>query len=82
MNNSDKFFENRECKYFPCHKHDGDFNCLFCFCPLYDLKNCPGDNMIIEKDDKKIKSCINCNYPHKPENYDTIMQLLRYKNEQ
>ncbi|MGN1180093.1 MAG: cysteine-rich small domain-containing protein, partial [Suilimivivens sp.] len=30
MENSHRFFENRECKYFPCHKGLEDFNCLFC----------------------------------------------------
>lgn len=33
------FFQNRACEYFPCHKGvaDEDFNCLFCYCPLYLL---------------------------------------------
>ena len=33
------FFQNRDCEYFPCHetKHPEDFNCLFCYCPLYAL---------------------------------------------
>ena len=82
MNNSDRFFENKDCKYYPCHKLEGDFNCMFCFCPLYDVINCPGDNKIIEKDGKKIKSCIDCTFPHRPENYDAIMKVLRYKNGQ
>ena len=31
------FFQNKECEYFPCHKgvKEEDFNCLFCYCPLY-----------------------------------------------
>mgnify|MGYP000051950745 CR=1 FL=1 len=40
-----QFFCNRECEYFPCHKNaDPDnFNCLFCYCPLYALgKNAVG----------------------------------------
>ena len=34
-----QFFQNRECKYFPCHKgiDEEEFNCLFCYCPLYAL---------------------------------------------
>ena len=30
MQNSAQFFENRECKFFPCHKglREGEFNCL------------------------------------------------------
>ena len=32
-----KFFSHKQCEYFPCHKTDDpdNFNCLFCFCPLY-----------------------------------------------
>lgn len=40
-----KFFQNRECEYFPCHKTNDPehFNCLFCFCPLYALgERCGG----------------------------------------
>ena len=40
------FFQNRDCEYFPCHetKHPEDFNCLFCYCPLYALgKDCGGN---------------------------------------
>ncbi|MFW5671451.1 MAG: cysteine-rich small domain-containing protein, partial [Acetivibrio ethanolgignens] len=36
MENSYRFFENRECKYFPCHKGLKELNCLFCYCPLYN----------------------------------------------
>ena len=37
MENSYRFFQNKSCEYFPCHeiKDSGDFNCLFCYCPLY-----------------------------------------------
>ena len=33
------YFCNRECEYFPCHKgaDPENFNCLFCYCPLYVL---------------------------------------------
>ena len=44
--NSSRFFENRDCAYFPCHAGmDGEpFNCLFCYCPLYALgRACGGD---------------------------------------
>ena len=29
MKNSYRFFENRDCQYFPCHQGLEDFNCLF-----------------------------------------------------
>lgn len=33
------FFQNRACEYFPCHPmgDEENFNCLFCYCPLYAL---------------------------------------------
>ena len=36
-----KFFQNKKCEYFPCHKGipEEDFNCLFCYCPLYTRSN-------------------------------------------
>lgn len=41
MENSHRFFENKECRYFPCHKNLEEFNCLFCYCPLYTREHCP-----------------------------------------
>ena len=76
--NSHRFFCNLECEYYPCHETEGKLNCLFCFCPLYRLgDNCPGNPEFIEKDDVRIKSCMNCTFPHDPDNYDKIMELLK-----
>ena len=77
MENSYKYFENKKCKYFPCHKYNGDFNCMFCFCPMYKLDNCPGNPSYIERGDKNIMDCSNCVFPHIPDNYDKIMEILR-----
>ncbi len=76
MANSSRFFANKECEYYPCHDSDGDINCLFCYCPLYNY-DCPGDYKIIDKNGKKIKSCLNCDFPHKEENYDTVIAILK-----
>ena len=41
-----RFFQDRECRFFPCHKGvaEEEFNCLFCYCPLYTLgKKCGGN---------------------------------------
>ena len=83
MENSSRFFENRNCQFFPCHQLDGDFNCLFCYCPLYTREVCPGNPTFIKKDDGRIvKRCTDCTFPHKPDNYERIMNLLRVrKNE-
>ena len=76
MREPEKFFSNRECSYFPCHKGVSreDFNCLFCYCPLYFMgQDCGGD--FIMKDG--IKSCINCARPHVPDNFDEINETLK-----
>ena len=46
MSENYKFFQNTKCEYFPCHKVENEkhFNCLFCFCPLYMLKDKCGGN--------------------------------------
>jgi len=79
MENSYRFFENKDCKYFPCHSGLEDFNCLFCYCPLYPRENCPGNYKWIEVDGKKIKDCMGCSFPHQPENYEIIMEFLKRK---
>ena len=67
-----KFFQNKKCEYFPCHKGADaeNFSCLFCFCPLYALGDKCGGNFTYTKDG--IKDCSNCLRPHKKENYDAI----------
>jgi len=68
-----RFFQNKACEYFPCHQGipEEDFNCLFCFCPLYALgKRCGGNFTYTEKGRK---SCKNCSLPHRREHYDTVM---------
>jgi len=76
MENSYRYFENRDCKYYPCHAME-ELNCLFCYCPLYTLEKCPGTYTRIEKNGKTIKSCLNCTFPHKEENYDILVALLK-----
>lgn len=76
MENSHRFFENRECKYFPCHKGLDEFNCLLCYCPLYHMESCPGSPEFMEKDGKRIKVCTDCIFPHIPENYDKVLEFL------
>ena len=71
-----KFFQNKECEYFPCHAGaDGtDFSCLFCYCPLYALGDrCGGSFTYTENG---IKDCSHCLKPHRRENYDKIMEKM------
>lgn len=44
------------------------------------MSNCPGNYTIIEKNQKKIKSCIDCTFPHKKENYDKINEIIKMNN--
>ena len=71
-----KFFQNKECEYFPCHKglNPEEFSCLFCFCPLYPLADRCGGNFTYTQ--SGIKDCSNCLRPHKQENYEMICQQL------
>lgn len=70
MDNSYRFFNNKECKYFPCHKTEkpDEFNCLFCYCPLYLLEDCGGNYTYI----KHVKDCSACGIPHAYKGYDYI----------
>ena len=68
------FFQNRECEFFPCHEGvtEEDFNCLFCYCPLYTLgEACGGDYRFT---DRKIKNCGSCAFPHHRGNYDAVLR--------
>lgn len=71
-----RFFANKECKYYPCHNMEEELNCLFCYCPLYPMENCPGNYEYKQKGDRTIKSCINCDFPHKKDNYPKVVAIL------
>jgi len=71
------YFENRQCKYYPCHKGTDNINCLFCYCPMYHLDRCLGNPEYKEKEGKRIKVCTNCSFPHSKNNYKKIMAHLR-----
>lgn len=66
------FFQNRDCEYFPCHKGvpEADFNCLFCYCPLYTLGADCGGNFYFNE--KGMKVCTNCPFPHFRDNFGRI----------
>lgn len=67
-----QFFQHTQCEYFPCHKNlpPKDFNCLFCYCPLYMLGERCGGNFRYTK--KGYKDCSGCSFPHKRQNYEKI----------
>lgn len=73
--NSYRFFANKECQYFPCHRDAGkDFNCLFCYCPLYALGDRCGGNF--EYLPGGVKSCMNCGVPHSESGYEYVMSKI------
>ncbi len=79
------YFQNKECKYYPCHDMD-DQSCLFCFCPLYYYKDCGGycgkfniphynPNGLI-----KNKDCSTCSLPHTPQGYTYVINFLKTRH--
>lgn len=68
-----RFFSHRECEFFPCHEvgKEEEFNCLFCYCPLYTLRDRCGGNFCYTEDG--IKDCSHCLVPHSKGAYDHIM---------
>ncbi len=73
MSKNYSYFSHRECEYFPCHPgaDPDDFNCLFCYCPLYVLgAGCGGSFTYLENG---CKDCSSCLYPHRRENYEAII---------
>lgn len=81
MKNSYRFFENRDCQYFPCHKGLEDFNCMFCYCPFYLSEKCPGNPVFVSRGNNEIiKDCTDCNFPHRPESYDVIIRWIMHEN--
>lgn len=68
------FFQNRQCEYFPCHKtqREDDFNCMFCYCPLFALgEDCGGNFRYTKRGDK---DCSGCLVPHMRENFGRIIE--------
>ena len=62
-----KFFQHKQCEFWKCHKTPvWKFNCLWCFCPLFNTKECVNNNQ-----------CEECIFPHVKDNYDTIIKSLK-----
>ena len=72
-----RFFCNDKCKYFPCHPTDKpeEFNCLFCYCPLYMLGRECGGKFVYLSDG--VKDCSVCTLPHvKDAGYEHIKKKI------
>ncbi|MCR5342700.1 MAG: ATP-binding cassette domain-containing protein [Butyrivibrio sp.] len=71
------YFLNKECEYYPCHNLPEEcFSCMFCYCPLYDMKDCGGEYTYTEKG---AKNCKNCTFPHDRNNYGKVIKKLKEK---
>ena len=71
------YFSNRECEYFPCHPQADpeDFNCLFCYCPLYCLgPDCGGNFRYLPNG---FKDCTLCLFPHRRDSYGAVTGRFR-----
>lgn len=78
MVNNSRFFENKSCEYYPCHKGVDEMNCLFCYCPFYAWEVCPGKNYYKDRaDGSRVKVCTDCTFPHRAENYERVIELLK-----
>lgn len=67
------FFQHKDCEFFPCHKTEKpeDFNCLFCYCPLYTLGSACGGNCRWLSDGTK--DCSACLVPHGRNSYGYVI---------
>lgn len=79
-NHAYTFFQNTDCEYFPCHEveYPEDFNCLFCYCPLYYLgMKCGGTPQLSANNHK---DCTHCTLNHTRDSFGVITERLRRKN--
>ena len=73
--NNYKVVTNHKCEFFPCHKIEPgiQFNCLFCYCPLYFIE-CPGDYTLL---DNGLKDCSQCTIIHRgEEGWEVVIATL------
>lgn len=70
------FFCNEKCEFFPCHPSPDrrEFNCLFCYCPLYALGDKCGGKYAYT--DAGIKDCSGCTLPHHRNSYGYITDMF------
>lgn len=71
-----EFFSHTSCEFFPCHptQNPENFNCLFCYCPLYLMGETCGGNFTYTLEG--VKDCSACLIPHRRENYSYIVGKL------
>ena len=66
----------RECRYYPCHFEGQD--CRFCFCPFYPCGDTrTGGRWIISSRGRRVWSCKNCHWIHRPGVAERLEEELR-----
>ncbi|MBE6493478.1 MAG: precorrin-3B C(17)-methyltransferase [Methanosphaera stadtmanae] len=65
--------KNSDCEYFPCHNDQE--NCTFCYCPFYPCADGSTGGKWIT--DKNVWNCKNCNWIHKDEVVDEILDYIK-----
>jgi hypothetical protein len=80
--NSYRFFQNKGCVYFPCHKGIATekFNCMYCFCPQYLIRDCVGNPIWLESNG--LKDCSKCLVNHGPNSYEAIVDRCDWLNQE
>ena len=61
IDHTDNFYLEEDSICRKCHDTGNDINCLFCFCPFYELEDCGGDYIVLESG---IKDCSGCMLRH------------------
>lgn len=81
MDRKYSYFSHRGCEFFPCHPgaDPENFNCLFCYCPLYLLGPECGGSFTYLPDGRK--DCTGCIYPHRRGSYEEIVRRLGERTE-
>jgi Zn-finger protein len=46
---------------------------------MYHIENCPGNPYYMDRENGRLKVCSNCTFPHRPENYDKVIEVLKTK---
>ena len=67
------FIRHEGCEWFPCHQTEDpeNFNCLFCYCPMYALDDKCGGRFKYTK--QGLKDCSACTFPHEKENFGSVI---------
>lgn len=64
----------KECSYYPCHFHGQD--CTFCYCPFYPCMDESLGGMKLAKSGKRVWSCIECDWIHRGEVVERVLEEL------